>query len=101
MPYKDPEKQRAYKREWAKMRRVGENGTPCGTLLSLTFRVKTAQDVLVLLEEQVNAVRNDQQAGTLEKARCILSLILPSSVLRLPPGPQCVRQDPPAPRLLA
>lgn len=70
MPYADPDKQRAYKREWARMRRAGERGTPGGTI-PLPFRLRTAQDVLALLEEQVGAVRNDQEAGTLEKARTI------------------------------
>jgi hypothetical protein len=34
-------------------------------------RLKTAADVLVLLEQQVNAVRADGEAGPLEKARVI------------------------------
>lgn len=71
MPYKDPEKQRAYKREWMRMRRAGERGTPGGTLLPLPFRLRTAQDVLALLAEQVEAVRQDPEAETLEKARVI------------------------------
>jgi hypothetical protein len=33
--------------------------------------LKTAADVLSLLEEQVEAVRNEQAAGTLEKARAV------------------------------
>jgi len=33
--------------------------------------LKTAQDVLTLLEEQINAVREEPEAGTLEKARAI------------------------------
>lgn len=71
MPYKDPEKQKEYKREWARMNRAGERGTPCGTPLPLPFRLKTVRDVLTLLEEQINAVREDKEAGTLEKARTI------------------------------
>jgi hypothetical protein len=35
------------------------------------FRLKTAADVLQLLEEQVEAVRAEPEAGTLEKARTI------------------------------
>jgi hypothetical protein len=34
-------------------------------------RLKTAADVLALLEQQVNAVRTDEAAGPLEKARLI------------------------------
>jgi hypothetical protein len=37
----------------------------------VAFRLKTAADVLVLMEEQVQAVRGDGEAGALEKARCI------------------------------
>jgi len=33
--------------------------------------LKTARDVLALLEEQINAVRNEPEAGTLEKARTV------------------------------
>lgn len=71
MPYRDKEKQRAYNREWMRMRRAGESGTPGGTPLPLPFRLKAAEDVLRLIEEQVNAVREDKEAGTLEKARVI------------------------------
>ena len=39
--------------------------------LSVEFRLDTARDVLDLLDDQVNAVRNEPDAGTLEKARCI------------------------------
>lgn len=71
MPYSDPERQRSYKREWQRMDRAGECGTPGGTLLPLQFRLQTAQDVIDLLQEQVEAVRADAAAGTLEKARCV------------------------------
>lgn len=71
MPFKDPEKRRLYHREYARLRRVGINQTPGQTPLPLEFRLKTAQDVLALLEEQINAVRDDKEAGTLEKARVI------------------------------
>jgi hypothetical protein len=37
----------------------------------LPFRLKTAADVIDLLEEQVAAVRAEQEAGTLEKARVV------------------------------
>ena len=71
MAYKDPVRQRAYKREWARGQRAGESGTPGGAPIPIPFRLKTAADVLALLEEQVSAVRDDPEAGTLEKARCI------------------------------
>jgi hypothetical protein len=71
MPYKDPEKQRGYQREYKRMQRAGSSQTPGQTLVPLPFRLKTAQDVLALIEEQVNAVREEPEAGTLEKARAI------------------------------
>ena len=71
MPYKDPERQRAYKREWAQMRRAGESGTPCGTPVPLPFRIKTASDVLALLEEQIGALRADGALSTVERARTV------------------------------
>jgi hypothetical protein len=40
----------------------------------LPFRLKTAADVLELLQEQVEAVRAEPEAGTLEKARVVCYL---------------------------
>ena len=71
MPYKDPEKQRDYQREYKRLQRAGSSQTPGQTLVPLPFRLKTAQDVLALIEEQVNAVREEPEAGTLEKARAV------------------------------
>ena len=72
MPYRDPGKARNYQREYRRTRRVGDVcTTPGTTLLPLPFRLKTAADVLRLIEEQVGAVRDAQEAGTLEKARTI------------------------------
>ena len=51
---------------------VGMSVQPPGTTpLPLPFRLQTATDVIDLLQEQVAAVRNEQEAGTLEKARTI------------------------------
>ena len=71
MPYKDPETRRDYQREYKRMQRAGSSQTPGQTLVPLPFRLKTAYDVLTLIEEQVNAVREEPEAGTLEKARTI------------------------------
>ncbi len=71
MPYRDPDKRRAYDRDYKRTARAGGGPTPGQTLVPLPFRLKTAADVLKLLEEQIAAVRGDQVAGTLEKARCI------------------------------
>jgi hypothetical protein len=72
MPISDPDRAREYQREYRRLRRGGD---PCTTprtfRLPAEFRLKTAADVLALLEEQVAAVRDDTEAGTLEKARTI------------------------------
>jgi hypothetical protein len=71
MPYKDPEKRRAYQREYRRMQRAGGSQTLGQTLIPLPLRLQTARDVLALLEEQVNAVRDESAATTLEKARVV------------------------------
>ncbi len=71
MPYKDPAQRRGYDRDYKRIQRSGGGPTPGQTLVPIPFRLKTAADVLALLEEQVSAVRDDPEAGTLEKARCI------------------------------
>jgi hypothetical protein len=71
VPYKDSARQRDYHREYKRLQRAGDCQTPGQTLVPLPFRLKTAADVLALLEEQVAAVRGDPEAGTLEKARCV------------------------------
>ena len=71
MPYRNPDRQREYQREYGRLRRAGETQTPGQTLIPTAFRLKTAADVLALIEEQVVAVRADLEAGTLEKARVV------------------------------
>jgi len=72
MPFADPDKARDYQREYRRIQRGGDGRTtPCTTPVPLPFRLKTAADVLSLLEEQVTAVRADSEAGALEKARAV------------------------------
>ena len=71
MPYKDPGQQQAYQREYGRMRRVGGMQTPSQTQVPIPFRLKTAADVLALLEEQVSAVRSDETLTTVERARTV------------------------------
>jgi hypothetical protein len=71
MPYRDDEQKRAYNREWMRMRRTAESGTPGGTPLPSEFRLRTAQDVIDLLSDQIEAVRDEKTVGTLERARTI------------------------------
>jgi hypothetical protein len=71
VPYKDPARQQSYQREHKRLQRAEDCRTPGQTRVPIPFRLKTAADVLALLEEQVSAVRNDPEAGTLEKARVV------------------------------
>lgn len=71
MPYANSDTNREYQGEHKRLTRAGDCRTPCTTLLPGEFRLRTARDVLALLEQQVEAVRNDAEAGTLEKARTI------------------------------
>jgi len=71
MPYRDPSKRRDYDRDYKRTARAGGGPTPGQTVVPLPFRLKTAADVLALLAEQVAAVRDDPDVGTLERARCI------------------------------
>jgi hypothetical protein len=72
MPFADSDRARDYQREYRRVRRTGDScTTPGTTLVPLPFRLKTAANVLALLEEQVEAVRAEQEAGTLEKARVV------------------------------
>ena len=72
MPFTNPDRARDYQREYRRTRRAGDAcTTPCTTRLPLEFRLRTAADVLDLLEEQVDAVVKDTESTALEKARCI------------------------------
>jgi len=72
MPYTDPGTAREYQREYRRLRRAGDTCTTPGTTpLPAEFRLRTATDVLLLIEEQIDAVRADEEAGALEKARCV------------------------------
>src|SRR4051794_33011383 len=71
MPYRDPEQRRSYDREYKRTVRSGGGPTPGQTPVPIPFRLKTAADVLALLEEQVGAVRSDESLTTVERARTI------------------------------
>ena len=72
MPFSDPDRARNYQREYRRTRRAGDScTTPCTSPLPLPYRLQTAADVLALIEEEVEAVRSEAEAGTLEKARTV------------------------------
>ncbi len=70
MPYKDPDAAREYQRQRKRIERAG-GGTTHVQPVPLPFRLKTAADVIGLIEEQVGAVRAADDATTLEKARAV------------------------------
>ena len=71
MPIADPEKSRTYQRECRRLARAGFCQTPGQTQVPVEFRLQTASDVLALLGEQAEAVLNDAELGTVERARTI------------------------------
>ncbi len=76
MAYKDPQRQRLYHREYARLRRSGrvcqtQSQTPRQTPVISEYHVRTAKQVLLLLEEQIQRVCTCEEASTLEKARTI------------------------------
>ena len=75
MPYRDPERQRAYAREYKRTQRAAVAQTPGQTVVPGPFRLKTAADALGLLAEQVEAVRGAPEVGAIERARCIGFLV--------------------------
>src|SRR4051812_11421283 len=75
MPYRDESRQREYQREYQRNRRKGSRTGPATVELLASFRLRTAQDLVELMQEQIEAVRGDRAARTIEKARCIASLV--------------------------
>ena len=71
MPYRDPDDRRTYDRERKRLERVG-CPTPRPTVHPLPpgFRLKTAADIVALVEGQVTAVCA-AELGALERARCL------------------------------
>jgi hypothetical protein len=56
MPIKNPNDRRAYQREYRRTRPGGHLcTTPCQTPVPVPFRLKTAADVIAIIEEQVPA----------------------------------------------
>jgi hypothetical protein len=75
MPYKDKDRQREYQRDYQRNKRQGLKPKPATVGVPSEFRLSTAQDLVELVQEQIDAVRRDPAARAIEKARCIALLI--------------------------
>ncbi len=71
MPFRDRERARDYQRSYRREQCAAGCTAGSTSRVPLDFRLQTAQDVIDLIEEQVEAVRNEQEADTLAKARTI------------------------------
>ena len=73
MPFADAEKRREYDRGHKRQSRAAE---PCPTrpTLPVEFRAQTAADVLALLNEQLDTLRQDASLGSVERAKAVGSL---------------------------
>jgi hypothetical protein len=72
MPYRDPSQARDYQRDYRRLRRAGDGcTTPVHPALPAGVRLKAAADVLALLADQVEAVLEDRDIGTVERARTV------------------------------
>jgi hypothetical protein len=74
VPFKNPDARRAYQRQRAQLRRAGRADAPAKASRPSPVRVQCARDLLRLLEEQLNALRQDGALSTLERARGIGAL---------------------------
>ncbi len=67
------EKRRAYDADFKRKARAAEPG-PTRLALPAEFRAKTAADVLALLNEQLETLRQDASLGSVERAKGVGSL---------------------------
>jgi hypothetical protein len=77
VPYADRERQRAANAEHMRRARAAAVEPTRGTLrplLSHETRVRTAADVLAVIEGQVAGVLDDADLGTIERARTVATL---------------------------
>ena len=71
MPYKDPEQQREYQRQWSRMKRAGESSKPNLKRRTLNpAEILTAQGIRDMLAEVLNEVM-EWEGDTLQRARCV------------------------------
>jgi hypothetical protein len=73
VPYTDPERRRAADREAKRRKRVSpvQPERPTRPLLDQATRLRTAADVLAVIEGQMAAVIGDEDLATVERARTV------------------------------
>lgn len=71
MPYKDPDKQREFKREWQRARREEARQ---GRDKDSRTQLQSLDDVLLVLEEQVGKLRRDTRLPSTDRAKAIAQL---------------------------
>lgn len=74
MPFKDSEKRRAYDRDRRRIKRVAPTLSPTLLELPAEYREAKATDILAILAEQLVLLREDEDLGTVERARTIASV---------------------------
>jgi len=86
MPYKDKETLREYNREYQRQRRAGVNGRRSASksgshscqpspLFETPYRIEKAKDLLRILEDTIDSVREDDVITSLQRARTLGYLI--------------------------
>ena len=69
MPYKDPEKQKQYQREWQRQRRAGESAGSKVLRASSPEQVRTAQGLLSVLGNLIGEVLTTKEGDIFMRAR--------------------------------
>lgn len=78
MPYKDPEKRRAYNREYQRMRRAGQPRGSRGIEVlhpSNLQQTETARDLLLILGYLIGEVLRSKQGDAFIKARTVAYVV--------------------------
>jgi len=78
-PYKDPAKRKEYAKMYGRLRRAGltknEPHQPSPLLFTTPYRVAKANDLLHILEDAMNAVREDDTITPIQRARTLGYLV--------------------------
>jgi hypothetical protein len=75
MPYKDPEKQKEYQRQWQRSRRAGETVGFKVLRVSSPEEIRTAQGLLGVLSGLIKEVLTTKQGDIFMRARTVGYLI--------------------------